>query len=138
MASKRGERQAHAQYQKILWEEQSTQADVGLSAEVLALMPQINAACEEHGIPEYAPLVAAVIMQESGGNVELVNGDVMMCAEGMGYPVGTPVPVEESIDFGTGLLADLLHQAGASGPADISKISLALQSYNFCLCAIKK
>lgn len=105
--------------------------NVGLSAEVLALMPQINAACEEHGIPEYAPLVAAVIMQESGGNAELVNGDVMMCAEGMGYPVGTPVPVEESIDFGTGLLADLLHQAGASGPADISKISLALQSYNF-------
>ena len=105
--------------------------NVGLSAEVLALMPQINAACEKHGIPEYAPLVAAVIMQESGGNVELVNGDVMMCAEGMGYPVGTPVPVEESIDFGTGLLADLLHQAGVSGPADISKISLALQSYNF-------
>lgn len=108
-----------------------TAINVGLSAEVLALMPQINAACEKHGIPEYAPLVAAVIMQESGGNVELVNGDVMMCAEGMGYPVGTPVPVEESIDFGTGLLADLLHQAGASGPADISKISLALQSYNF-------
>lgn len=105
--------------------------NVGLSAEVLALKPQINVACEKHGIPEYAPLVAAVIMQESGGNVELVNGDVMMCAEGMGYPVGTPVPVEESIDFGTGLLADLLHQAGASGPADISKISLALQSYNF-------
>lgn len=105
--------------------------NVGLSAEVLALMPQINVACEEHGIPEYAPLVAAVMMQESGGNAELVNGDVMMCAEGMGYPVGTPISVEESIDFGTGLLADLLHQAGASGPADISKISLALQSYNF-------
>lgn len=105
--------------------------NVGLSEDVLALMPQINAACEEHGIPEYAPLVAAVMMQESGGNVELVNGDVMQCAEGMGYPVGTPVSVEESIDFGTGLLADLLHQAGASGPADISKISLALQSYNF-------
>lgn len=105
--------------------------NVGLSADVLALMPQINAACAEHGIPEYAPLVAAVVMQESGGNVELVHGDVMQCAEGMGYPVGTPISVEESIDFGTGLLADLLHQAGASGPADISKISLALQSYNF-------
>lgn len=105
--------------------------NVGLSAEVLALMPQINVACEGHGIPEYAPLVAAVMMQESGGNAELVNGDVMMCAEGMGHPVGTPISVEESIDFGTGLLADLLHQAGASGPADISKISLALQSYNF-------
>lgn len=105
--------------------------NVGLSENVIALMPQITEACQRHGIPEYVPLVAAVMMQESGGNVDLVNGDVMQCAEGMGYPVGTPVPVEESIDFGTALLADLLEQAGAQGPADISRISLALQSYNF-------
>lgn len=105
--------------------------NVGLSENVIALMPKINEACQRHGIPEYAPLVAAVIMQESGGNVDLVNGDVMQCAEGMGYPVGTPVPVDESIDFGTQLLAGLLQKAGAQGPADISHISLALQSYNF-------
>ncbi len=105
--------------------------NVGLSENVIALMPQIREACQRHGIPEYVPLVAAVMMQESGGNVDLVHGDVMQCAEGMGYPVGTPVPVEESIDFGTSLLADLLRQAGAQGPADLSRISLALQSYNF-------
>ena len=106
-------------------------SNVNLSADVIALMPQINEACQAHGIPEYAPLVAAVMMQESGGNVDLVNGDVMQCAEGMGYPVGTPVPVEESIDFGTELLASLLQQAGATGPTDLTRISLALQSYNY-------
>lgn len=36
--------------------------NVNISADVLALMPQINAACQSHGIPEYAPLVAAVMM----------------------------------------------------------------------------
>lgn len=94
-------------------------------------MPKIVAACQRHNIPEYAPLVAAVMMQESGGNVELVNGDVMQCAEGMGYPVWTPVPVDESIDFGTQLIATYLSQAGSTGPADLPAISLALQSYNF-------
>lgn len=38
--------------------------NVNLSADVIALMPQINEACQRHGISEYAPLVAAVMMQE--------------------------------------------------------------------------
>ena len=105
--------------------------NVGLSADVIALMPQISAACQTHGIPEYAPLVAAVIMQESGGRVADVGGDVMQCAEGMGLPVGTPVSVEESINFGTGIIARNLREAGAAGPTDIPRISLALQGYNF-------
>lgn len=105
--------------------------NVNLSDDVIALMPQISAACQAHGIPEYVPLVAAVIMQESGGRVADVGGDVMQCAEGMGLPVGTPVSVEESINFGTGIIARNLREAGASGPTDIPGISLALQGYNF-------
>lgn len=105
--------------------------NIGLSADVIALMPQISAACQANGIPEYAPLVAAVIMQESGGRVDDVGGDVMQCAEGMGLPVGTPVDVEESINFGTGIIARNLREAGAAGPTDIPRISLALQGYNF-------
>ena len=105
--------------------------NVNLSADVIALMPQISAACQTHSIPEYAPLVAAVIMQESGGRAEAVGGDVMQCAEGMGLPVGTPVSVEESINFGTGIIARNLREAGAAGPTDIPRISLALQGYNF-------
>lgn len=106
-------------------------SNVNLSADVLALMPQISAACQAHGIPEYAPLVAAVMMQESGGNVELVHGDVMQCAESLGYPAGTPVPVEESINHGVGVLAHKLSRAGSAGPTDIPRISLALQAYNY-------
>ena len=105
--------------------------NVNLSADVIALMPQISAACQTHGIPEYVPLVAAVMMQESGGRVDDVGGDVMQCAEGMGLPVGTPVSVEESINFGTGIIARNLREAGAAGPTDIPRISLALQGYNF-------
>jgi len=106
-------------------------SNVNLSADILALMPQINAACQSHGIPEYAPLAAAVMMQESGGNVELVHGDVMQCAESLGYPAGTPVPVEESIDHGVGVLTHKLSRAGSTGPTDIPAISLALQAYNY-------
>ena len=58
-------------------------------------------------------------------------GDVMQCAEGMGLPVGTPVSVEKSINFGTGIIAGNLREAGAAGPTDIPRISLALQGYNF-------
>ena len=105
--------------------------NVGLSDDVISLMPQISAACQANGIPEYAPLVAAVIMQESGGRVADVGGDVMQCAEGMGLPVGTPVSLEESINFGTGIIASNLQEAGAAGPTDIPRISLALQGYNF-------
>ena len=55
----------------------------------------------------------------------------MQCAEGMGLPVGTPVSLEESINFGTDIIARNLREAGAAGPMDIPRISLALQSYNF-------
>lgn len=105
--------------------------NVNLSDDVLALMPLIQTACDNNGISEYAPLVAAVMMQESGGHADNVGGDVMQCAEAMGYPVGSPVPVEESINYGTRLLANYLAQANCSGVSDIPAISLAIQSYNF-------
>lgn len=109
----------------------SKATNVNLSDDVLSLMTLIQAACDENGIPEYAPLVAAVMMQESGGHADNVGGDVMQCAEAMGYPVGTPVPVEESINYGTRLIANYLAQAGCTGVSDIPAISLALQSYNY-------
>ena len=102
-----------------------------VSAEVEAFDPIIGIYATQHGIPEYVDLIKAVMMQESGGNIELVGGDVMQCAEGMGLPVGTPVDPERSIDFGTSIIASNLQLAGATGPGDIPHISLALQGYNF-------
>ncbi len=102
-----------------------------VSAEVEAFDPIIRVYATQHGIPEYVDLIKAVMMQESGGNVELVGGDVMQCAEGMGLPVGTPVDPESSIDFVTSIIANNLQLAGATGPGDIPHISLVLQGYNF-------
>ncbi len=109
----------------------SSAGNQNLSEGVTALLPQIQAACVKYEIPDYAPLVAAIMMQESGGDVELVHGDVMQCAEGMGLPVGTPVSTEESIDFGVKLLKGLLQQANVTSPADLDHLKLAVQAYNF-------
>lgn len=109
----------------------SSAGNQGLSDDVVSWMPQIQAACIKYEIPNYAPLAAAIMMQESGGNADLVNGDLMECAEGMGLPVGTPVEPEESIDFGVKLIAGLLKQAQVVSPADMDHLKLAVQAYNF-------
>lgn len=109
----------------------SSAGNQNLSEGVIALLPQIQAACVKYEIPDCAPLAAAIMMQESGGDVELVHGDVMQCAESMGLPVGTSVTPEESIDFGVKLLKGLLQQAGVTSPADLDHLKLAVQAYNF-------
>lgn len=109
----------------------SSAGNQNLSEGVISLLPQIQVACVKYEIPDYAPLAAAIMMQESGGDVELVHGDVMQCAEGMGLPVGTPITPEESIDFGVKLLKGLLQQAGVTSPADLDHLKLAVQAYNF-------
>ena len=102
-----------------------------VNAEVESFDLIIREYAAEYDILEYVELVKAVMMQESGGNATLVGGDVMQCAEGMGLPVGTNVDTNASIRFGISILADNLSMAGAMGPMDIPKISLALQGYNF-------
>lgn len=102
-----------------------------LSAEVLSYMPSIQAACQKYEIPEYAYIVAAIMMQESGGNINISNGDLMQAAESQGWPAGTPIEPELSIDYGVKYFKSCLVAAGMPPPGDISGISLALQGYNF-------
>lgn len=109
----------------------SSGSNKNLSAEVLAYMPLIQEACQRHEISEYANLVAAIMMQESGGRTEAVNGDVMQAAESQGWPAGTPIEPALSIDYGVQHFKKCLELAGMPPPSDISGISLALQSYNF-------
>lgn len=71
-------------------------------------------------------------MQESGGQ----GGDPMQaseCAFNTKYPKtpGSITDPEYSINIGIRNLADCLSQAEAEDPADIERISLALQGYNF-------
>lgn len=110
-------------------------ADIGsapVSDEVKSYAGLIQAYAMEHGIPEYTELIMAVMMQESGGR----GSDPMQaseCAFNTKYPKtpGGITDPEYSINIGIQNLADCLSQAGTKDPADIERISLALQGYNF-------
>lgn len=103
-----------------------------VSDEVKAYAGLIQLYTAEHGIPEYTELIMAVMMQESGGQ----GSDPMQaseCAFNIKYP-NTPGSIsdpEYSITVGIQNLAACLSQAGADGPEDIDRVSLALQGYNF-------
>ena len=103
-----------------------------VSDEVKAYAGLIQLYAAEHGIPEYTELIMAVMMQESGGQ----GNDPMQaseCAFNTKYP-NTPGSIsdpEYSIDVGIQNLAACLSQAGADGPEDMDRVSLALQGYNF-------
>lgn len=87
---------------------------------------------KEYGIEEYAPLVSAVMMQESHGR----GNDPMQSSEGNfnerfpKKPHGITDP-RYSIECGIHQLADDLEMAGCKNPTDIEGISLAIQGYNF-------
>ena len=103
-----------------------------LSAEVEAYRPMIRLYAAQHGIPEYEDLIAAVMMQESGGR----GTDPMQCSE-CGFNTRYPhapnsiTDPEYSVDVGIQNLADCLRLANAESPIDFDRISLALQGYNF-------
>lgn len=103
-----------------------------VSDEVKAYAGLIQLYAAEHGIPEYTELIMAVMMQESGGQ----GNDPMQASEctfNTKYP-NTPGSIsdpEYSIAVGIQNLAACLSQAGADGPEDIDRVSLALQGYNF-------
>ena len=103
-----------------------------VSAEVKAYAGLTQLYAAEQGVPEYTELIMAVMMQESGGQ----GNDPMQaseCAFNTKYP-NTPGGItdpEYSIAVGIQNLAACLSQAGADGPEDIDRVSLALQGYNF-------
>ncbi len=105
---------------------------IPVSAEVEAYRPLIRLYAAQYGIPEYEDLIAAVMMQESGGN----GTDPMQCSES-GYNTRFPhapnsiTDPEYSIDVGVHTLADALNMAGVESSIDLDRISLALQGYNY-------
>ncbi len=105
---------------------------VPVSEDVEGYRPLIRKYAAEFGIPEYEDLIAAVMMQESGGQTS----DPMQCSES-GYnteyprePGGITDP-EYSIKVGVQTLAEVLDMAGVDSPVDLDGISLALQGYNY-------
>ena len=105
---------------------------VPVSEDVEGYRPLIRQYAAEFGIPEYEDLIAAVMMQESGGQTS----DPMQCSES-GYnteyprePGGITDP-EYSIKVGVQTLAEVLDMSGVDSPVDLERISLALQGYNY-------
>ena len=105
---------------------------VPVSEDVEGYRPLIRQYAAEFDIPEFEDLIAAVMMQESGGQTS----DPMQCSES-GYnteyprePGGITDP-EYSIKVGVQTLAEVLDMAGVESPVDLDGISLALQGYNY-------
>ena len=103
-----------------------------LSPSVKSYEETILKLSKEYGIEEYAPLVSAVMMQESKGR----GNDPMQSSEG-NYntrfpqkPHGITDP-RYSIECGIHQLADDLEMAGCKSPTDMDGVSLAIQGYNF-------
>jgi hypothetical protein len=103
-----------------------------LSDSVLAYQSAAAEYCSQFGIPGYAPLVLAVMQQESGGS----GNDPMQCSECFlndRYPK-KPESIADpaySVRIGTEYLASCIKAAKCKSPSDVSGISLALQGYNF-------
>ena len=107
-------------------------AALPVSEEVQAYEPLIRQYATEYGIPEYAELIKAIMMQESGGR----GTDPMQAAES-GYNTRYPhtpngiTDAEYSIQCGVQVVRDVLDRAGVESPLDLEHIKLALQGYNF-------
>ena len=110
----------------------SSQSSEPLSAEVLAHTPAIQRYASEFGIPEYVPVIQAIMMQESGGR----GTDPMQASEcpyNTQYP-NTPGAIQDadySIKVGVQYYADCVREAGCESPQDMGKLKLSLQGYNY-------
>lgn len=107
-------------------------ATANVSDEVLAYRAAVARAAAKYGMGQYIELILAVMMQESGGR----GLDVMQAAEGAfntrypHVPNGITDP-EYSIECGVQELKYALDKAGCTGPADLDRIKLGLQGYNY-------
>ncbi len=85
--------------------------------------PKIEAEAKKKGIPQYAEIIKAKTMQESGGNY-IRYPDVMQASESLGKPIGYIKNVDESIAQGVKYFGEIVRKCNGD-------IKLALQSYNF-------
>lgn len=103
-----------------------------LSQEVLAYTSTIQKYASQYGIPEYVASIQAIMMQESGGR----GTDPMQASE---CPYNTRYPnspgaiqdPEYSIQVGVQYYADCVEQAGCKSPADLGRLQLSWQGYNY-------
>lgn len=110
----------------------SSQSAEPLSQEVLNYAPVIQKYATKYRIPDYASVLQAIMMQESGGR----GNDPMQSSE---CPYNTRFPnspnaitdPEYSIQVGVQYYASCVVEAGCESPYDMDKLKLSLQGYNY-------
>lgn len=110
----------------------SSQESESLSSEVLAYTATIRKYADEYGIPEFVPVIQAIMMQESGGRGD----DPMQSSE---CPFNTEYPnvpngisnAEYSIKVGIKYYAGCVEESGCGGLDDMDRLKLSLQAYNY-------
>ncbi len=110
----------------------TSQNTAPLSTEVLSYTAAIEKYAAEYGIPEYVPVIQAIMMQESAGR----GTDPMQCSEcpyNTRYPnvPGAITDPEYSIQVGIRYYVDCIREAGCTGPQDLDRLKLSLQGYNY-------
>lgn len=110
----------------------SSSSSQPLSKEVLSYTSVIRKYAGQYGIPEYVPVIQAIMMQESGGR----GTDPMQASE---CPCNTRFPKrpggitdpDYSIQAGIQYYAGCINGAGCMGPKDMERLRLSLQGYNY-------
>ncbi|MCY8577127.1 lysozyme family protein [Bacillus haynesii] len=95
----------------------------GLSKYFDVVGPKIEKECKRQGLSQYAEIIKAKCMQESGGNYKKYP-DVMQASESMGKPIGYIKDVDASIKQGVKYFGQIVKRTKGD-------IKMALQSYNF-------
>lgn len=110
----------------------SSSSSQPLSKEVLSYTSVIRKYANQNGIPDYVPVIQAIMMQESGGR----GTDPMQASE---CPCNTRFPKrpggitdpDYSIQAGIQYYAGCISGAGCMGPKDMERLRLSLQGYNY-------
>lgn len=103
-----------------------------VSEKVLQYDSLIQKYAQQYGIPDFIPVIRAIMMQESGGT-----GTDPMGSSGSTYNVRFPhepggiTEPEYSIDCGIHDLSDCLKLSGCNALDQSAQLSLAIQAYDF-------
>lgn len=105
---------------------------VGVNSDVLQYADAVAACCREYGISQYDTLLLALMQQESSGQ----GTDIFQCSESpfnTEYPnsPGSIADPDYSIRVGVETFAYCLDMAGCKSIADLNRLKVALQEYNF-------
>lgn len=103
-----------------------------LSKEVLSYTSVIRKYARQYGIPEYVPVIQAIMMQESGGQgTDPMQASECPCNTRFPQKPGGITDPDYSIQAGIQYYAGCISGAGCMGPQDMERLKLSLQGYNY-------